>query len=123
MLPHSDATIAQHKPIRNTFGLYDPSTKQKYADILGSHLQLRRLLLEEWLENGYILEHKDRHKRYKILLDFATQRQLLRDGIIDVLISFQRRTTGNYAVCRLWDASKTKKQFITDDKEELQYHV
>lgn len=107
------------KPIRNTFGIYDPSTKKRYTDILGSHLQLRRLLLEEWLEIGSIAESKDRQKDYKILLDYQTQRALAEHKLIDVIVSFQHRKDGCYAVCRLWDASRsnTRQQILNTDKE------
>lgn len=105
-------------PVRNTFGLYDPATKQKYEDILVSHLELRRLLLEEWLIDRKIAESKDRQKEYIVLLDFKTQRALLRDGIIDVLVSFQHRKDGCYAVCRLWNPEKTtRKTLLNTDKE------
>lgn len=96
---------------RNTFGILDPSTGKKYEDIIGSHLQLRRLSLEEWLEVGYIAESKDRQKLYKILLDFATQRELLQKNLIEVLVSFQVRTDGCYAVARLFDVNKKGNQY------------
>lgn len=103
---------------RNTFGIIDPTTKKRYEDIIGSHLQLRRLLLEEWLEHGSITESKDRQKSYKILLDFKTQQALAKYGIIDVIVSFQHRKDGCYAVCRLWNPEKTtRKTLLNTDKE------
>lgn len=115
--------MSSNLSVRNTFGITNPLTKQRYDDILNSHLELRRLLLEEWLIDKKIAESKDRKKEYVVLLDFATQRKLLQNGIIDVLVSFQRRTTGNFAVVRLWNSAKTKRQFTIEDKEELADHV
>jgi len=110
-------TLEKQTP-RNTFGLLDPSTGQRYADIISSHLQLRRLLLEEWLEHGSIAESRDRQKSYKILLDFKTQQALVKYGIVDVIVSFQHRKDGCYAVCRLFDSERTtRKTLLNIDKE------
>jgi hypothetical protein len=100
-----------HKDIpRNTFGIYDPATKDRYDDILGSHLELRTILCEEWYENGYIHESKDRIKPYRLLLDHKTAKHLIQDGLIKAMVSFQRRDDGCYAVARLFDSTKVYKK-------------
>ena len=75
-------------------------------DILSSHLELRRIQLEEWLENHYIAESKDRQKEYKLIVEQKALKQLVKFGEVEALISFQRTQRGNYAVARLWEPKK-----------------
>lgn len=96
--------------IRNTMGLFNPSTGERYKDIISAHLQLRRLTLEEWLEHKKIAESRDRHKLYYILLDHNTRKKLIQEKTIDVLVSFQVRTNGCYAVCRVFDKEKQSRE-------------
>ena len=96
-----------HKDIpRNTFGIIDPANKERYDDILGSHLELRTILFEEWYESGYIQESRDRKKPYRLLLDHKTAKELIQLGMITAMVSFQRRDDGCYAVARLFDPKK-----------------
>lgn len=101
----SRQSIASIPYIRNTFGLVDKLTGERYTDIISSHLELRYLSIDEYIK-GSIRESKDRQKNYLLLLDhkttvkiFEANKQRLTE--IPVIISFQRRTTGLYAVTRL----------------------
>ena len=71
-------------------------------DIL-SHLELRRIQLEEWLEDRYIAESRDRQKEYKLTVEHRALKQLVKFGEVEALVSFQRTRHGNYAVARLWE--------------------
>lgn len=73
------------------------------SDVLSSHLELRRIQLEEWLEDRYIAESRDRQKEYKLTVEHKALKQLVRFGKIEALVSFQRTRHGNYAVARLWE--------------------
>ena len=95
-------------PPRNTMGLYDPQTKQRYEDIISAHLQLRTLSFDEWYPDRTIRESKDRQKLFLLLIDFNLQRELVKKGSATVMVSFQIRTTGCFAVARLYKQTKTK---------------
>lgn len=95
---------------RNSFGVVDPSTQQKYEDIIGSHLEVRSLQLEEWLLDGSIAESLGKQKSYKLLLDHKAAKALAKDGRIDAIVSFQARTSGLFAVTRLFDPKKVQKR-------------
>lgn len=106
--PPSNASSSPIPP-RNTMGLYDPITKQRYPDIISAHLQLRTLHFEEWYFDKAIRESRDRQKLYDLLIDFNLQRELIKHGRAAVIVSFQVRTTGLFAVARLWKESKAGK--------------
>lgn len=101
-----------HEAVRNTFGLIDPLTKKRYEDILSAHLQLLYLSFETWNECGSLAESRDRNKDYAILIDHATLKELIQKGTIPCIVSFQRRTTGNYAVVRLFKTSATSQKIM-----------
>jgi hypothetical protein len=92
---------------RNTFGIIDPLTAKKYPDLLSSHLELRRITFNDWFVYQTITESADRQKPYKLLLDHKTAKTLIQQKEIKVLISFQHRTSGCYAVARTFDPNKT----------------
>lgn len=73
------------------------------SDILSSHLELRRVQLEEWLEDRYIAESRDRQKDYKLIVEHKALKNLVKFGEIEALVSFQRTKQGNFAVVRLWE--------------------
>lgn len=91
---------------RNTFGILDPDTGQKYPDILSSHIEARTLQLEDWLFVKSITESAGRKENYKLLLDHKALKKLLRQGYLDAIISFQKRTSGLFAVVRIFDKNK-----------------
>lgn len=73
------------------------------SDVLSSHLELRRIQLEEWLEDRYIAESRDRQKEYKLTVEHKALKQLVKFGEVEALVSFQRTKQGNYAIARLWE--------------------
>lgn len=84
---------------RNTFGIAN------HSDILGSHLQERTLSLEDY-KRGSLNENRDRNKEYKLLVDHRTLEALYEKKTINAIVSFQRRTTGNFAVARIYQPTK-----------------
>lgn len=89
---------------RNTFGI------EGHSDIIGAHLQARYISIDD-LRNGYITESADRKKQYLLLLDYKTEKALKeKKGMkeVAVLISFQVRKDGCYAVARLWKDCQKK---------------
>lgn len=100
-----------HKDLpRNTFGIIDKETGQKYPDILVSHLELRSISFAEWFLDKYIAESADRKKSYRLLLDHKTAKELVQHGSIDAIVSFQLRTDGGYAVARLFDPKRVMRK-------------
>lgn len=108
--PKINAAIKQtHKDQpRNTFGILDKETKERYPDILSSHLELRRISFDEWFLDKYIAESADRNKSYRLLLDHKTAKELVQHGSIKAIISFQMRNNGAFAIARLFDSNKVK---------------
>ena len=107
-------------PPRNTMGLYIPGTKEKYPDIVSAHLQLRTLSFDEWYLNRTIRESRDRQKLFMLLIDFNLQRELTQKGSATVMVSFQIRTTGCFAVARLYEETKKKSLNPHNIEEEQQ---
>jgi hypothetical protein len=99
--------------VRNTFGILDKETGKRYADIISSHLQLRRLSFDDWFIVGRIAESKDRNKEYKLLIDHALKKKLCQELVVDVLVSFQIRKDGCYAVARIFDVNKKGNQYAS----------
>lgn len=80
---------------RNTMGI-------DYPDIISAHLQLRRITEADFCSYT-IAESKDRHKSYTLLIDFPVLAAIKQTGEASCLVSFQVRTSGCFAVARLWD--------------------
>lgn len=93
---------------RNTFGILDPATGQKYPDILSAHIEARTLQLEDWLFVKSITESASRKENYKLLLDHKALKKLLQQGYLDTIISFQKRTSGLFAVVRIFDKNRVR---------------
>ncbi len=106
---------------RNAMGLFYPGTKKRYEDIISAHLQLRTLHFEEWYFDKAIRESRDRQKLYTLLIDFNLQKELVKEGRAAVMVSFQVRTTGCFAVARLWKETKKKtiNPHFLEEKEQL----
>jgi hypothetical protein len=106
--PKINAAIKQtHKDLpRNTFGILDKETGKQYEDVKVFHLELRRISFDEWFIDKYISESADRKKNYKLLLDHRAAKELVQQGSIEAMVSFQLRTDGAFAVARLFDPSK-----------------
>jgi hypothetical protein len=103
---------------RNTFGIAG------YDDIVSAHLQARYLSIDD-LKNGYLTESADRGKQYQLLLDYKAEKALREKQAtqetpetpeIIVLVSFQIRKDGCYAVARMWEpdkqTNKTEKEML-----------
>lgn len=89
--------------IRNTFGLRDSETQQKYEDIISAHLENRILSLSSLKESNYIIaETRDRNKLYTVLLDSKAEQALKQGETTKAIISFQVRTNGCFAIARLF---------------------
>lgn len=87
------------KEARNTFGITG------HSDIISAHLQARYLTKAEFL-SGFLTESADRQKSYQLLLDYKTASALYDKEEVAVLVSFQVRKDGCYAVARLWNIEK-----------------
>lgn len=87
----------------NTLSMAPTFSIKGRSDILSSHLELRRIQLEEWLEDQYIAESRDRQKEYKLIVEHKALKQLVKFGEVEALVSFQRTQHGNYAIARLWE--------------------
>ena len=85
---------------RQTFGIIDPSTKQKYKDILNSFLIAKRVTVED-LRNKYIIptsKNKENEIFYTLHADSKVRRIIRKEGECPCIISFQTRRVGNQAV-------------------------
>lgn len=103
-----------HKDLpRNTFGIIDKLTGEKYPDLLASHLELRSISFDEWFLDKYISESADRKKSYKLLLDHKTAKELIQHQTIDCMVSFQLRIDGSYAVARVFDPKRVMTRSTT----------
>lgn len=87
--------------IRETFGIIDPLTKQKYKDIKRSFLELRRITKEDLL-NREILEPSTRKAPYLLHTDLKVNRIIFNEGYCDCIVSYQERTTGRIALARIF---------------------
>lgn len=91
---------------RETFGIIDPSTGERYADIKKAYLHAKTVTAEEIslseickAPNGIL---------YKIQVDKETKQEILSKGSAACIISFQQRTYGNYALIRLFKKELVK---------------
>jgi hypothetical protein len=87
---------------RATFGILDSNGKQ-YPDIIRSFLELRYITKED-IMRGYL----DASRFHYILhVDGKTGKEIERDGYAKCIISFQHRTTGLFAIVRLFEQERT----------------
>lgn len=89
---------------RETFGILDPNTSKMYEDIIGASLQNRMMRIDH-LEKGYLILGSS---QYLIHVDKETLREILYSNEAYCVVSFQRRTTGNYAMVRKYKPSLVK---------------
>ncbi len=95
-----------HPTERNAMGLIDPNTGSQYSDIISAHLQLRKISVDDWLVKTFLVESEARNlHQFKILLNHKTLQTLLQNGEINALVSFQTRTSGRFAVARIFEPS------------------
>ncbi len=88
-------------PIRETFGIIDPSTSQPYTDIVKASIQIRTFnKLDRHKET---LSYRERY--YQLQMDtllLSKLSSLFECEKVDVIVSFQQRTDFNIAIARLY---------------------
>ena len=82
---------------RETFGIIDPSTKQKYKDVLRSFLILRRITRQD-LASSTVFPNPHSANSYTLHADAKVRRIINREGDCPCIVSFQTRRVGNQAV-------------------------
>ena len=93
-------------PVRDTFGIVDPATGKQYADIIKAFLELRTFC-KECLSYGHITSQTG--TEYKLFMDSALRRKLhclAMEDRISVVVSFQQRTNGLFAMARIANPTK-----------------
>ena len=82
---------------RETFGIIDPSTKQKYKDVLRSFLILRRITRQD-LASSTVFPNPHSANSYILHADAKVRRIINREGDCPCIVSFQTRRVGNKSV-------------------------
>ena len=82
---------------RETFGIIDPKTKQKYKDVLRSFLILRRITWQD-LASSTVFPNPHSANSYTLHADAKVRRIINRDGDCPCIVSFQTRRVGNRSV-------------------------
>ena len=108
-----------HK-FRETFGIVDPKTKQKYKDVLRSFLILRRITRQD-LASSTVFPNPHSANSYTLHADAKVRRIINREGDCPCIVSFQTRRVGNRSVqniafARLYEIERTKE--IAKQQEE-----
>ena len=99
---------------RETFGIIDPSTKQKYKDILRSFLILRRITRQD-LASTFVYPNPHSANSYQLHADSKVRRIINQKGDCPCIVSFQTRRVGNKSVqniafARLYEIERTKEK-------------
>ena len=108
---------------RETFGIIDPKTKQKYKDVLKSFLILRRITRQD-LASSTVFPSPHSANSYTLHADAKVRRIINRDGDCPCIVSFQTRRVGNRSVqniafARLYEMERTAKQQEEGDSSQL----
>ena len=82
---------------RETFGIVDPKTKQKYKDVLRSFLILRRITRQD-LASSTVFPNPHSANSYQLHADAKVRRIINREGDCPCIVSFQTRRVGNKSV-------------------------
>jgi hypothetical protein len=90
---------------RETFGILD-SNGEMYSDIIGASLQ-NRIIDINTLHRGFLTLGS---YKYTIHCDLETFQTICNENEAYCVVSFQRRTTGNYAMVRKYKLSLVKKE-------------
>ena len=85
--------------VRQTFGVIDKLTGKQYTDIISASMEVRLITEIKLLPNS-ILSYKD--EVYTVHCDSKLKRKLREEGLVRVIVSFQKRIYGNYAECRIF---------------------
>ena len=111
--PNTRITTPAYISIGIEFGVRDSTGSMKH-NIKDAFL-LSKILYIADLQSGIIFSPNKSHVPYQLIADSALKSKLYNEGKASCIISFQRRTEGNFAVARLWEhkrtqSSKTKKE-------------
>ena len=109
---------------RQTFGIIDPSTKQKYKDILNSFLIAKRVTKKD-IKNKYIIptsKNKEHELYYSLHTDSKVRRIIKEEGECPCIISFQIRKVDNcslqyIAFARVFEEARTSTFYKSLNKE------
>ena len=88
--------------IRDSYGLIKENIKDAFL--------LSKIIYIEDLSSNVIFSPNKAHTPYNLVTDSSLRSKLYNEGKASCLISFQRRTEGNFAVARLWEEKRTKKE-------------
>lgn len=94
-----ECNIQECKPDRNTFGITDKEGN-RLPDIITAYIEEITVTMQDY-KNGYIQEPRDRHKPFKLLLNHKAYITLKTLGETKLIVSFQVRQSGCYAIARL----------------------
>ena len=86
-------------PLRETFGVVDGKTGKLYPDLLSYALE-KGIVTDSILQPNSVMYRKG--ICYTTHIDSKLKRVLKEQGLASVIISFQKRTTGNIALARLY---------------------
>ena len=97
--------------LRETFGIVDPVTKEKYKDVISSFL-IASTLTKNDLDRGYIypsLKQALKGEVYKLQVDSAVRKEIKENKECKCIISYQTRTDfGKIAFARVFDVERMK---------------
>lgn len=82
---------------RETFGIVDPKTKQKYKDVLKSFLILRRITRQD-LASSTVFPSPHSANSYQLHADSRVRKIINQRGDCPCIVSFQTRRVGNKSV-------------------------
>lgn len=94
--------------VRDTFGIIDPATGKQYDDIIFAFIH-RDVISDSKLQFNSVLSDL-KGETYSIQMDSKTRKKLKEEGLIEVIVSYQKRTTGNYAMVRIYRLDKGEEE-------------
>jgi hypothetical protein len=97
-------TMENFIAFRPTFGIIDHETGKRYKDIILSFLHPHYITCQDF-DNGFIWHNG---QQYRLHCDKRVRIELGMEGYCKVLISFQIRTTGAYAIARVYNENEGK---------------
>ena len=98
------------------FGVRDSTGAMKHS--VKDAFLLSKILYREDLETGIVFSPNKSHTPYTLVADSALKSKLYNEGKASCIISFQKRTEGNFAVARLWTEHRAKKTNKTKKERE-----
>lgn len=96
--------------VRDSVGMMKHNIKEAFL--------LSKILTPQDLERGTLLSPNKRSEEYILVADSKLRNALCNKGVASVIISFQRRTEGNFAVARLWESSRILKKPISSKERK-----